>query len=400
MNPPVYHFCTYFDVNYLTRGLALYDSLRRHCRSPFVLWVLCFDDVTRDVLERLNLSRVRVITYSEFEQGDTLLQAAKQERGRVEYFWTCTPSLPLFILTRYRDVETITYIDADLCFYSDPAPLFEEMGDASIAIIPHRFSKGLEYLAAKSGAYNVGWLSFRRDDRALACLEVWRGQCLDWCFARYEDGKFGDQLYLDDWPQRFEGVVVLQHPGANVGPWNVARYQVARQRKVTTVDDVPLLFYHFHALQEVAPRYFIPVTNDAYQFDPAVLRLLYIPYAAKLACFRHGLALGIHNDTESLRSQIVGLFTRRYVLTKPQWLAFLIWWYSARPVLSQTHLEQAYTARIRGDLRVMRRHLVRAMGHDVRLMRNLGIWSMLFESWIGSRWMSRFRDWNRSVRNI
>ena len=30
-------------------------------------------------------------------------------------------------------------LDADLFFFSDPAPLFEEMGASSVAIIPHRF---------------------------------------------------------------------------------------------------------------------------------------------------------------------------------------------------------------------------------------------------------------------
>src|SRR5262249_12108200 len=132
----MYYFCTYFDQHYLTRGLALYDSLRRHC-PPFRLWVLCMDHMTYEVLQRLQLPGLNPIALQELERDDEALRTAKQNRSKIEYYFTCTPSLPLFVLKNWSDVDVITYLDADLSFFASPKPLFDEMGARSIAIIRH-----------------------------------------------------------------------------------------------------------------------------------------------------------------------------------------------------------------------------------------------------------------------
>ena len=100
-----------------------------------------------------------------------------------------------------------------------------------------------------SGIYNVQFLPFRRDERGLEALRWWRDRCLEWCYFRYEDGKLGDQKYLDDWPTRFEGVHVLEHPGGGLAPWNVENYDLARANGSVTVDGRPLIFHHYHSLR-------------------------------------------------------------------------------------------------------------------------------------------------------
>src|SRR5207244_8164736 len=91
----------------------------------------------------------------------------------------------------------------------------------------------------------VGWVSFRRDAHALACLHWWRERCLEWCYDRYEDGRFADQKYLDDWPSRFQRVAVLQHKGANLAPWNLANYTIRANGDRVLVDEAPPILSHF-----------------------------------------------------------------------------------------------------------------------------------------------------------
>ena len=242
------HFCTYFDRRYLPNALALVDSLRRHC-GGFRLWALCLDDAAHAALSALSIAGVSPIRLADFEHGDDGLAAAKRNRSTVEYYFTCTPSLPLFVLRNHPEVDAVTYLDADLFFFSDPAPLFEEIGASSIAIIPHRFPAANAPRFERFGIFNVGWLTFRRNAAAIACLTWWRERCLEWCFDREEPTRFADQKYLDDWPSRFEDVHVVSQKGANVASWNLANYEVTRRDGGVFVDDEPLIFFHFHHLK-------------------------------------------------------------------------------------------------------------------------------------------------------
>ena len=93
----IYHFCTLFDKNYLFRGLALHKSLLKNC-PEFKLWILCMDDITYEILIKMQLDKVELIRLSEFEDHELI--KTKISRTQVEYCWTCTPSLLLYILER------------------------------------------------------------------------------------------------------------------------------------------------------------------------------------------------------------------------------------------------------------------------------------------------------------
>ena len=277
----MHYFCTYFDQHFLPRGLALYHSLRQHCPS-FRLFVLCMDRASFDALSRLRLPEIHLVALEEFERGDTELLQAKQHRTRIEYYFTCTPSLLLSILTNFTEVDLLTYLDADLFFFANPAPVYKEIADRSIAIIGHRFPSHLHALE-RCGIYNVGWLSFRRTPDGLACLTWWRQRCIEWCHDRCENGRFADQKYLDDWPRQFQDVVVLQHKGANLAPWNMANYTIHRKGNGVWVDEDPLIFFHFHGLKQISKWVYNP-NVAAYQVKASAVmrRNIFGPYIRTL----------------------------------------------------------------------------------------------------------------------
>ncbi len=240
------YFCTLFDSGYLFKGVVMLQTLRANCDGACV-FVLCMDALCLRILGQLGLPGVICIALSDVENADLL--AAKKGRNVAEYCWTLSSSFTAWAMDRYPDVDLLTYVDADLMFYSSVEPLFEEIGNSSVAVIEHRFTPRLKYLE-ENGRFCVEWVSVRRDKEGLACLYRWRDQCIEWCFARLENGRMGDQKYLDEWPARYATTHVLQHPGAGLAPWNYPNFRIGLDAfGEIVVDGKPLVFYHFHQFQ-------------------------------------------------------------------------------------------------------------------------------------------------------
>lgn len=253
-----------------------------------MLWVLCMDPVCHEALLQLKLPNMKLISLDEFENGDAALCEAKKNRSTIEYYFTCTPSLPLFILNRSPEIDMITYLDADLFFYGNPSAIFEEMGHHSVAVIKHRFPPHLRD-RERHGIYNVGWLSFRNDPNGLSCLKWWRDRCNEWCYDRLENNRYADQKYLDDWPTLFKGVIILRHKGANLAPWNLSNYIIRLHDTVVYVDEDPLIFYHFHGLKKIRSwMYEINMSQHESRPSLVVLRYIYQPYIKSLSTILEG----------------------------------------------------------------------------------------------------------------
>lgn len=276
-------FCTYFDVNYLPRGLALFESLRLTALD-FTLDVLALDDDAADELERRNLPGLRITRLGELEAADSELVAVRDTRSRVEYIFTTGPAFMRHLFDRDPTIELLTYLDSDLYFFASPEVLFQEAieADAATVIVGHRFPPRLRDQEIY-GKYNVAWVSFRRDVDGLACLDYWRTACIAWCYDRPEDGRFADQKYLDDFPERFRRVHELTLAGADVAPWNISSPPLRHIDGRFLVGDEPVIFFHFQGLRRPWP-WLVDLHLEPYGEKATVaVRRIYELYLKRLA---------------------------------------------------------------------------------------------------------------------
>jgi hypothetical protein len=275
------NFCTLFNVNYLAKGLAMYNSLSAN-NSNFHLYVFAFDDVTHNILTEKNLRNVTVITLNDFESKDLL--AAKKGRSVAEYCWTCTPLTIKYCLEKYQ-LDHCTYLDADLYFYSNPQLLLDEMGANSVLITPHRYHPKYD-VSATAGIYCVQFLTIKNTPEGLTVLNWWARACIKWCYSDYEDGKMGDQKYLDSWPYMFDGVYICRNPGAGLAPWNLLNYNYDSNGDKIILNGSPLIFYHFHDLKYLSDNSWYLGGYDVPDF---VMDNIYQPYIKNLLTIKEQL---------------------------------------------------------------------------------------------------------------
>jgi hypothetical protein len=259
----------------------MYESLKENC-ADFHLYIFAFDDKSLEVLTKLKLEKATVVSLKEFE--DPGLLKVKSTRTLAEYCWTCTSSVILYSINTFK-LHHCTYLDSDLFFYSDPQILIDEAKGKSVIITEHRYSPQYNY-AVERGKYCVQFVYFKNDERGMKVLNWWRNACIEWCYARMEDGKFGDQKYLDNWLNKFEGVHELKHLGGGLAPWNIQQYDLYKKNEKVFLKEkhsekeYSAVFFHFHYLKFFKNN--IVLLTAHYDLDKKIKELFYYPYIKKL----------------------------------------------------------------------------------------------------------------------
>lgn len=248
------------------------------------LYVFAFDQNCFEILKKINDPNIIPISLKEFEDPELL--KVKSTRSRAEYCWTSTPSTIKYVFDKFHEPEC-TYLDADLLFLNSPELIFNELKEnQSVIITPHFYTKEYDQ-SQERGKYCVQFMYFKNQADSYKVLNDWRNDCLEWCFAKVEDGKFGDQKYLDYWESKYTCIHSLSIKQLCLAPWNIQQFKLEILNGDYWVHDYfsgskfKPVFFHFHGVKLYLNQNWIPAPKS-YRISKAFLISFYQPYVKML----------------------------------------------------------------------------------------------------------------------
>jgi hypothetical protein len=263
-------YCTIITKNHLAYARALADSLARS-NPGSRLYVLLADrlegyiDPAREPFNMIMLEELS-------DQEDIAKMCFYY--SPLELCFCLRAWLHEFMYAKTKFRKWI-YFDSDIVVYHSLKEISDRLDDVSILMSPHLIStqvaefinvkavRKLEaYLLRNGGIYNGGFLALRRTEESKRFIEWFKNHLKIYGFDD-RPMQLGDQFWLTCVPLYFREVAILRNPGANLAYWNLYERIIKRDHSgEITVNDKPLLFFHFAGFDIKAPknltRYRIP----------------------------------------------------------------------------------------------------------------------------------------------
>ncbi len=276
-----FHFTSVVSQDHLFKFLAMYSSLKAHC-SDFKLFAICASDIVWHILNKAAFSEI-VPVYLHDIENEAILKA-KEDRPFHAFCWTLKPVFLHYVMNKYPDCQYFAHLDADLYFFENPGLIFLENPEASLFLTHHRNARNFLEYYGRTGVFNTGFVGCKNNATALKAIAQWKEQCLLFCPIQEDPIRklFGDQRYVESWPDQFHGVHVVRSTGANAALWNIQNYTVTAKEGKVYLNNDPLIFYHFSGLTIISRTEFN--LNWYYHIDdPMVLDHIYMPYVYTLS---------------------------------------------------------------------------------------------------------------------
>jgi|688.fasta_scaffold170973_2 hypothetical protein len=261
------NFCSYFDKNYLSKFLVLRDSFA-NLNCDIIFYVLPLDDFSYNFLKNKNFKNVIICNLNELEKKFPDLNKIKNTRTNIEYYFTLSPYLPIFLQEKFN-LEKLSYIDVDSFFFKNPNFFYKSLKIYSIILIKQNFKE-------KYGKFNVGWISYNflhQDTKKI--LEKWKIECTNWCYDKVEKNRYADQKYLDDWPLLSNDIIICDPKVSMFSPWD-------SKNKCLIKNIENFYCYHFQGLK-FSKNYFISgIGIYNFNFERKFIKKFYSNYVILL----------------------------------------------------------------------------------------------------------------------
>lgn len=280
-----HYYYSIYRKDYLYKGIVLYESMKKH-DADFKFFLICMEEESVELLKKLKLIDLIPISIKEIEEYDKRIPELKEQRGEKTYIWTAKASVPLYLFDHYEDMDHVIWLDGDTEFMSNSESIYEQWGDSSVLLTEEKFDGEYEYLGHMVGFYNTGFMGFKNDEIGRAVLNYFKERLQEWKNSEEEQGSWNDQLYVDDWTERFPNIGVVKHNGINLTPFIASRINIEQNGFVNFrgdkpyIKDTPIVLYHFMALKYYDGNEF-DLCSYFMKLDNQTIKKLYIPYFDK-----------------------------------------------------------------------------------------------------------------------
>ena len=237
-------FFTVVSRNYLPYAQALMESVARHAPDAERVVILCEPkserEPTDDNCQLVSAQQIGIPDLSNMALRYTIVELN-----------TAVKPFVFNYLIRERGYEKAIFFDPDIYVYSPLDEMLADLDRHDILLTPHLQAPigdecpPTETDILQSGAYNLGFIAMRRGEVAEWFVNWWARRLTTLCIIDKPRGLFLDQKWVDLVPGMFPGVKVVRHPGWNVAYWNLRNRRLAISGAGFTVNDVPLVFFHF-----------------------------------------------------------------------------------------------------------------------------------------------------------
>lgn len=225
----VFAFCCVADSQYLPFFFALVENLAKVHNGPLEIHLLAVDNQVAPLVRAQYPDRAIEIypmkevwephEWERISQRPISLQALS--------------SKPRILLkARQRSsAEAIFLLDLDMYFFRSPVHLNHAFADCHTLFFP-QWSDRFTW-ARLHGIFNSGMVGARKG--AEAFISWWSQACWISCELAVENGRFGDQAFIDQAILYFEGIRIYRDFDEDVAPWNCRTLDVTWENSILSV---------------------------------------------------------------------------------------------------------------------------------------------------------------------
>jgi hypothetical protein len=268
--------------NYYAQALTLGKSLLRH--SPQYKFVIGLIDKRTDQI--VYDPRFELLPVAEIEPE--IYELAM--RYSIVELNTCVKPAYFNYFYKDRNVTEVYYLDPDLFIYNDISLLSQMLGSSDIILTPHILSPipfdgkfPMENDFTNFGLYNLGFLATKRSETCFEILNWWKERTYKMGYRNLPKGIFVDQSWMSLAPVIFKNVLVLDHPGFNMGPWNLHERKLSHTENDIMVNtEYKLFIYHFSSFNPSKNFELHPVYNRFTMAQRTDLQQIYEQYSHQL----------------------------------------------------------------------------------------------------------------------